>query len=69
MVSLHWDQSLELGFVPMDDLHKQLVAHMSVVDGCPDSTLADEGESLLAYAQAQEGQEEEWRSTRHFPYA
>lgn len=42
MVSLHWSESLELGFVPMDDLHRQLVVQMAVVEDCPDSALATE---------------------------
>jgi hemerythrin-like metal-binding protein len=69
MVSLHWDQSLELGFVPMDDLHKQLVAHMSVVDGCPDNTLAAEWQSLVACAHALFAQEDAWMKHTHFSSA
>lgn len=69
MVSLHWSETLELGFAPIDDLHRQLVTQMSVVDNCPDSALGSEWQRLVECAQSLFAQEDGWMKSTDFSSA
>ncbi len=69
MVNTHWNESLTLGFAPIDDLHKSLIEQIAAVDDCPDALLANEWTTLVACAKHLFDRENNWMVTSRFASA
>jgi len=66
MPTLNWSQTLELDFVPMDNLHREFVNLLAAAEACPDTELPIRWADLVERTQALFGQEDEWMKSTHF---
>jgi hemerythrin len=64
---LQWTDALLLGYLPMDDTHREFVETVGAMLAAPDEDFAGCLDAFLAHADAHFSQEREWMVSTGFP--
>lgn len=69
MVTLSWSSTLELGFPPIDNLHRNLVDVLASAEECEDADVTAHWQALVACAQTLFENEDRWMKRTGFASA
>ncbi len=64
---LSWNDSLLLGYTPMDAVHQEFVQCVTALQEASDADLPERMAQLIAHAQAHFGEEDRWMAQTQFP--
>ena len=66
-IAFRWKDDYLLGYVPMDDTHREFVAHLDALLTCTDADLAGRLEAFARHAEAHFADENAWMEKTDFP--
>jgi hemerythrin len=66
-IEFRWKDDYLLGYVPMDDTHREFVGHLDALLSCADADLAGRLEAFARHAEAHFADENAWMEKTDFP--
>jgi hemerythrin len=66
-IEFRWNDGYLLGYVPMDDSHRELVQHIHALVSCEDAELAERLRTFAEHAEAHFAEENSWMEKTDFP--
>jgi hemerythrin-like metal-binding protein len=66
MTPIEWTEALQLGYAPMDRVHKEFVTLLAQMQASDDHELAERWQALLTHTERHFRSEDEWMRKTHF---